>query len=87
MNAYTSFEQWKSSGFLEHGAPRKQEYTEEELALVEMGWKYGHDAALSKVDQMVKELRPIQKIEQISTERVLDFIGTRVTDWLKENQK
>jgi hypothetical protein len=56
MNAYTSFKQWKSSGFLEHGAPRKQEYTEEELALIEMGWKYGYDAALMQVTQSVGEL-------------------------------
>ena len=88
MNAYKSFEQWKNGGFLEHGAPRKQEYTEEELALIEMGWKYGYDAALAKVDQMVAELRPLQRLHKlISTDKVLDFIGTGVADLFKENQK
>jgi hypothetical protein len=56
VNVYTSFKQWKNSGFLEHGAPRKQEYTKEELALIEMGWKYGYDAALRKINQTCYEL-------------------------------
>lgn len=87
MNVYTSFEQWKNSGFLEHGAPRSQEYTKEELALIEMGWKYGYDAALSKIAQTVEELRPIRKVKMISTDTVLDAIGTTVTTLFEENQK
>jgi hypothetical protein len=62
MNIYRSFEQWKNSGFLEHGAPRTKEYTAEELHLVEMGWNYGYDAgraveqALDKKAENAREL-------------------------------
>jgi hypothetical protein len=56
MNVYTTFKQWKNSGFLERGRPRKQEYTKEELALIEMGWKYGYDSALRKINQTCYEL-------------------------------
>ena len=62
MNIYRSFEQWKNGGFLEHGAPRTEEYTEEELHLVEMGWNYGYDAgraveqALDKKADNAREL-------------------------------
>jgi hypothetical protein len=62
MNIYRSFEQWKNGGFLEHGAPRTEEYTEEELRLVEMGWNYGYDAgraveqALDKKAENAREL-------------------------------
>jgi hypothetical protein len=62
MNIYRSFEQWKNGGFLEHGAPRTEEYTAEELHLVEMGWNYGYDAgraveqALYKMAENAREL-------------------------------
>jgi hypothetical protein len=62
MNIYRSFEQWKNGGFLEHGAPRTEEYTKEELHLVEMGWNYGYDAgraveqALDKKAENAREL-------------------------------
>jgi hypothetical protein len=62
MNIYRSFEQWKNGGFLEHGAPRTEEYTAEELHLVEMGWNYGYDAgraveqALDKKADNAREL-------------------------------
>jgi hypothetical protein len=62
MNIYRSFEQWKNGGFLEHGAPRTEEYTAEELHLVEMGWNYGYDAgraveqALDKKAENAREL-------------------------------
>jgi hypothetical protein len=62
MNIYRSFEQWKNGGFLEHGAPRTEEYTAEELHLVEMGWNYGYDAgraveqALDKMAENAREL-------------------------------
>ena len=62
MTIYRSFEQWKNGGFLEHGAPRTEEYTAEELHLVEMGWNYGYDAgraveqALGKMAENAREL-------------------------------
>jgi hypothetical protein len=62
MNIYRSFEQWKNGGFLEHGAPRTEEYTAEELHLIEMGWNYGYDAgraveqALDKKAENAREL-------------------------------
>ena len=41
---YTTFKQWADGHFLETGEPRKQAYTKDELALIEMGWGYGYDA-------------------------------------------
>jgi len=43
---YTTFKQWVKGRFLEIGEPRKQAYSEDELALVEMGWNYGYDAGV-----------------------------------------
>jgi hypothetical protein len=45
---YTTFKQWAEGQFLEHGEPRKQAYSEDELALVEMGWGYGYDAGVQE---------------------------------------
>jgi hypothetical protein len=47
MNIYKSFEAWKNGNWLEDGEPRKEAYTQDELDLVEMGWKYGFDAGMS----------------------------------------
>jgi hypothetical protein len=41
---YKTFEQWKSGNVLEHGVPRTEHYSEDQLDLVEMGWNYGYDA-------------------------------------------
>ena len=41
---YKTFEEWKAGHWLEDGEPRTEAYTEDELLLVEMGWKYGFDA-------------------------------------------
>ena len=41
---YKTFEEWKAGQWLEDGEPRTEAYTEDELLLVEMGWKYGFDA-------------------------------------------
>jgi hypothetical protein len=41
---YKTFEQWKSGNVLEHGVPRTEYYSEDQLDLVEMGWNYGYDA-------------------------------------------
>ena len=43
---YTTFKQWVKGRFLETGEPRKQAYSKDELALVEMGWNYGYDAGV-----------------------------------------
>jgi hypothetical protein len=56
MNIYTSFKQWKKSGFIEYGKPRKQEYTKEETALIERGYRHGYDAALRKINLTCCEL-------------------------------
>jgi hypothetical protein len=41
---YKIFEQWKNGNVLEHGVPRTEYYSEDQLDLVEMGWNYGYDA-------------------------------------------
>jgi hypothetical protein len=43
---YTTFKQWVRGQFLEIGEPRKQAYSKDELALIEMGWGYGYDAGV-----------------------------------------
>ena len=43
---YTTFKQWVDGRFLETGEPRKQAYSKDELALIEMGWNYGYDAGV-----------------------------------------
>lgn len=43
---YTTFKQWVKGRFLETGEPRKQAYSKDELALIEMGWGYGYDAGV-----------------------------------------
>jgi hypothetical protein len=59
---YKTFEQWKSGNVLEHGVPRTEYYSEDQLDLVEMGWSYGYDAgraveqALDKKAENAREL-------------------------------
>jgi hypothetical protein len=59
---YRTFEQWKSGNVLEHGVPRTEYYSEDQLDLVEMGWNYGYDAgraveqALNKKAENAREL-------------------------------
>jgi hypothetical protein len=59
---YKTFEQWKSGNVLEHGVPRTEHYSEDQLDLVEMGWHYGYDAgraveqALDKKADNAREL-------------------------------
>jgi hypothetical protein len=59
---YRTFEQWKSGNVLEHGVPRTEHYSEDQLDLVEMGWMYGYDAgraveqALDKKAENAREL-------------------------------
>jgi hypothetical protein len=59
---YKTFEQWKSGNVLEHGVPRTEYYSEDQLDRVEMGWNYGYDAgraveqSLDKKAENAKEL-------------------------------
>jgi len=59
---YKTFEQWKSGNVLEHGVPRTEYYSKDQLDLVEMGWNYGYDAgraveqALDKKAENAREL-------------------------------
>ena len=59
---YKTFEQWKSGNVLEHGVPRTEHYSKDQLDLVEMGWSYGYDAgraveqALDKMAENAREL-------------------------------
>ena len=48
IDIYRSFEQWKNGNVMEHGVPRTEYYSEVQLDLVEMGWKYGYDAGLAE---------------------------------------
>ena len=38
---YKTFEEWKAGHWLEDGEPRTEAYTEDELLLIEMGWRCG----------------------------------------------
>jgi hypothetical protein len=68
---YKTFEQWKSGNVLEHGVPRTEYYSEDQLDLVEMGWNYGYDAgraveqALDKKAENAREIgldyEPVQE--------------------------
>jgi hypothetical protein len=72
---YKTFEQWKSGNVLEHGVPRTEYYSEDQLDLVEMGWNYGYDAgraveqALDKKAENARELgldyEPVQDVSLI----------------------
>ena len=59
---YKTFEQWKRGNVLEHGVPRTEHYSQDQLDLVEMGWSYGYDAgraveqALGKKADNAREL-------------------------------
>ena len=57
---YKTFKEWKAGQWLEDGEPRTEAYTEDELLLVEMGWKYGFDAGKQQTkplsDEEIKEL-------------------------------
>ena len=52
---YKTFEDWKAGQWLEDGEPRTEAYTEDELLLVEMGWKYGFDAGKQQTKPLSDE--------------------------------
>jgi hypothetical protein len=53
---YTTFKQWVRGQFLETGEPRKQAYSKDELALIEMGWGYGYDAGVEAEREACAEI-------------------------------
>jgi hypothetical protein len=66
---YTTFKQWAKGRFLEKGEPRKQAYSKDELALIEMGWNYGHDAGV----QWQKSQQALDKKAENARELGLDY--------------
>ena len=66
---YTTFKQWVKGRFLEIGEPRKQAYSKDELALVEMGWGYGYDAGV----QWQKAQQSLDKKAENARELGLDY--------------
>jgi hypothetical protein len=84
---YKTFEQWKSGNVLEHGVPRTEYYSEDQLDLVEMGWSYGYDAgraveqALDKKAENARELgldyepvqEPVAWAHKEGLEKINDF--------------
>ena len=52
---YKTFEEWKTGHWLEDGELRTEAYTEDELLLVEMGWKYGFDAGKEQTKPLSDE--------------------------------
>jgi hypothetical protein len=66
---YTTFKQWVKGRFLETGEPRKQAYSKDELALIEMGWGYGYDAGV----QWQKSQSALDKKADNAKELGLDY--------------
>jgi hypothetical protein len=59
---YKTFEQWKSGNVLEHGVPRTEYYSEDQLDLVEMGWNYGYDAGRAVEQALDKKAENARKL-------------------------
>lgn len=66
---YTTFKQWVRGRFLEIREPRKQAYSADELALIEMGWNYGYDAGV----QWQKSQQALDKKAENARELGLDY--------------
>ena len=64
---YKTFEEWKAGQWLEDGEPRTKAYTEDELLLIEMGWKYGFDAG-KETNQLTDEEIMVLYEEYIETQ-------------------
>ena len=67
MKIYKTFEEWKNGYWLEDGEPRTKAYTNDELLLVEMGWKYGCDAGADRIAELEKCAEPVAWIDEINT--------------------
>jgi len=75
---YTTFKQWVKGRFLETGEPRKQAYSKDELALVEMGWGYGYDAGV----QWQKSQQALDKKAENARELGLDYEPQPKREWV-----
>ena len=75
---YKTFKEWKAGRWLEDGEPRTEAYTEDELLLVEMGWKYGFDAGKEQTkplsDEEIWELHQ-EHIDEIPCGHSMKTIG------------
>lgn len=74
---YKTFKQWVNGRFLETGEPRKQAYSKEELALIEMGWGYGYDAGV----QWQKSQTALDKKAENARELGLDYEPKNILHW------
>jgi hypothetical protein len=74
---YTTFRQWVKGRFLETGEPRKQAYSKDELALIEMGWNYGHDSGV----QWQKSQTALDKKAENARELGLDYEPENTLHW------
>jgi hypothetical protein len=80
---YTTFKQWADGFFLETGEPRKKAYSEDELALVEMGWNYGYDAGV----QWQKSKEALDKKAENARELGLDYAPQRTWNGLTDDDE
>ncbi len=71
---YKTFKQWKNGKFLEHFGPRKANYSQDQLDLIEMGWKYGYDAGIEAERQACID---IIQIEHIAKPEIIRAIKER----------
>ena len=74
---YKTFKQWVKGRFLETGEPRKQAYSKEELALIEMGWGYGYDAGV----QWQKSQTALDKKAENARDLGLDYEPENTLHW------
>jgi len=79
---YTTFKQWVKGRFLETGEPRKQAYSKDELALIEMGWNYGYDAGV----QSQKSQQALDKKADNARELGLDYEPQRTWVGLTDDE-
>ena len=80
---YTTFKQWVKGRFLETGEPRKQAYSKDELALIEMGWNYGYDAGV----QSQKSQQALDKKADNARELGLDYEPQRTWVGLTDEER
>ena len=82
---YKTFKEWKAGRWLEDGEPRTEAYTEDELLLVEMGWKYGFDAGKEQTKPLSdEELNKAFDYYCETDEGVLRFNYELRDEWKKE---
>jgi hypothetical protein len=75
---YTTFKQWVKGRFLETGEPRKQAYSKDELALIEMGWGYGYDAGVEAEREACAKLVEQSSLPDAYSEECLPDIADEI---------